>query len=310
MAVTLPTVDDFTETTVLTMIRKVVDYLCSDSGLVAQINNNDITGFTSSYTSNVLKINATKGDGTTIPVCNLTIQGGSSTGNPYPTGITGTVGADGNITFTVTMSSGSPLTTTINMNYFASADDLSVLQEQVSGIKPTVTVNDSVSPPTITVAVNGKSSTTNLPASASVATGTWEELDITNLPNDFTKNDVLMVTIKGRVEGGTQPTSWDTAPSQALNIGYSEAVTIILKLDSISAKEFLLDFGLTTNKCISYTVWRAPAGFFWQTLNFRRNELGTLRCITFNGGGAVERYDSITFDEISSLFTRMWRLKQ
>ena len=46
----------------------------------------------------------------------------------------------------------------------ASADDLSDLQEQVSGIKPTVTVNDSVSPPTISVAVNGTKSTANLPS--------------------------------------------------------------------------------------------------------------------------------------------------
>lgn len=191
MAVTLPTVDDFTETTVLTMIRKVVDYLCSDSGLVAQINNNDITGFTSSYTNNVLKIDATKGDGTTIPVCNLTIEGGSSTGNPYPTGISGTVGADGNITFTVTMSSGNPLTTTINMNYFASAEDLSDLQEQVSGITPTVTVNDAVSPPTITVAVNGKSSTTNLPNSGSGEE--WEEFSLSTLPTDFKEGDIVMI---------------------------------------------------------------------------------------------------------------------
>lgn len=163
MAVTLPTVDDFTETTVLTMIRKVVDYLCSDSGLVAQINNNDITGFTSSYTNNILKIDATKGDGTTIPVCNLTIEGGSSTGNPYPTGINGTVGADGNITFTVTMSSGSPLTTTINMNYFASAEDLSDLQEQVTGLKLTSSGN--------TMSINGTNAPIVNSISGSVSNG-------------------------------------------------------------------------------------------------------------------------------------------
>lgn len=141
MVITQPTIDDFSDTTVMRVIRKIVNYICSDSGLVAQINNNDITGFTSSYKDNVLKIDATKGDGTTIPVCNLTIQGGSSTGNPYPTGIKGTVGADGNITFTVTMSTGSPLTTTINMNYFASADDLSDLQKKVTGLKLTSSSN-------------------------------------------------------------------------------------------------------------------------------------------------------------------------
>ena len=166
MAITIPTVDEFTESTVMLVIREIAEYICGDNGLVAQINNNDINGFTSSYTNNVLKIDATKGDGSTLPVCNVTIEGGgSSTGNPYPTGVSGIVGSDGNITFTITMSSGSPLTTTINMNYFASTSDLSDLQEQVTGIKPTVTVNTDVSPPTISIAVNGTTSTASLPSS-------------------------------------------------------------------------------------------------------------------------------------------------
>ena len=190
MAVTLPTVDDFTETTVLTMIRKVVDYLCSDSGLVAQINNNDITGFTSSYTNNLLKIDATKGDGTTIPVCSLTIQGGSSTGNPYPTGISGNVGADGNITFTVTMSSGSPLTTTINMTYFASADDLSDLQEQVTGLKLTssgnnMSINGTTAP--IVNSISGSVSNGNLKISVNGV----ESVDIP-LPNKILEYDPVI----------------------------------------------------------------------------------------------------------------------
>ena len=50
------------------------------------------------------------------------------------------------------------------------------LQEQITNIKPTVTVNDSVSPPTITVAVNGKSSIANLPSGGNV-----EITQITNM---------------------------------------------------------------------------------------------------------------------------------
>ena len=165
MAITIPTVDEFTESTVMLVMREIAEYICGDNGHVAQINNNDITGFTSSYTNNVLKIDATKGDGSTIPVCNVTIEGGSSTGNPYPTAVSGIVGGDGNITFTITMSSGSPLTTTINMSYFASTEDFSDLQEQITGIKPTVSTNLESSPPTITVSVNGTSSTANLPVS-------------------------------------------------------------------------------------------------------------------------------------------------
>lgn len=195
MVITQPTVDNFSDTTVMRVIRKIVNYICSDSGLVAQINDNDITGFTSSYEDNVLKIDATKGDGSKLPVCNVTIEGGgSSTGNPYPTGVSGTVGVDGNITFTITMSSGSPLTTTINMNYFASSEDLSDLQEQVSGIKPSVTTNLETSPPTITVAVNGTSSTANLP---SFSGSEWEEIDLSNMPTDFSQDDILAISFTG-----------------------------------------------------------------------------------------------------------------
>ena len=198
MAITIPTVDEFTESTVMLVMREIAEYICGDNGLVAQINNNDITGFTSSYTNNVLKIDATKGDGSTIPVCNVTIEGGSSTGNPYPTAVSGTVGVDGNIKFTITMSSGSPLTTTINMNHFASAEDLSDLQEQVSGIKPTVTTNLETSPPTITVAVNGTSSTANLPSGGSSTYAiTTDRLGI--IKNDLSTIDSILRANVGKL---------------------------------------------------------------------------------------------------------------
>ena len=199
MAITIPTVDEFTESTVMLVIREIAEYICGDNGLVAQINNNDITGFTSSYKDNVLKIDATKGDGSTIPVCNVTIEGGgSSTGNPYPTAVSGTVGVDGNIKFTITMSSGSPLTTTINMNHFASAEDLSDLQEQVSGIKPTVTTNLETSPPTITVAVNGTSSTANLPSGGSSTYAiTTDRLRI--IKNDLSTIDSILRANVGKL---------------------------------------------------------------------------------------------------------------
>lgn len=191
MAITIPTVDEFTESTVMLVIREIAEYICGNNGLVAQINNNDITGFTSSYTNNVLKIDATKGDGSTIPVCNVTIEGGgSSTGNPYPTAVSGTVGVDGNIIFTITMSSGSPITTTINMNYFASADDLSDLQEQVNGLKLISngnimsingtsanivnSVTGSISGGNLTIGVNGINSS---PIAIGAGGSQWEELE-------------------------------------------------------------------------------------------------------------------------------------
>lgn len=314
MAVTLPTVDDFTETTVLTMIRKVVDYLCSDSGLVAQINNNDITGFTSSYTNNLLKIDATKGDGTTIPVCSVTIEGGSSTGNPYPTGISGTVGADGNITFTVTMSSGSPLTTTINMAYFASADDLSDLQEQVTGIKPTVTTNLESSPPTITVAVNGTSSTANLPSTGS-GSSEWEEIDLSNVPNDFSRGDTIKVAIKKLFDGGSGITNWNSTIGEtpSLQIG-TETVARIIEFtftdgDLESIIKFPYSF-FSNNGCIRIDYIRVNANIN----NFNNNEsyMMQLGSTLFNSASITNTTGTagnITRNNISDFIYKMWRKK-
>ena len=64
----------------------------------------------------------------------------------------------------------------------------SELQEQITNIKPTVTVNDSVSPPTISVEVNGKSSMANLPKSSSISVLSSTNKDeikefMTNHPN-------------------------------------------------------------------------------------------------------------------------------
>ena len=123
-----------------------------------------VTGVTvgEGASDNTFKVSIQLSDASTIASNDYPFP--ASVTNPYPTAVSGTVGDDGNITLTIIMSSGSPLTTTINMNHFASTADLSDLQEQVTGIKPTVTTNLESSPPTITVAVNGTSSTANLPS--------------------------------------------------------------------------------------------------------------------------------------------------
>lgn len=301
MAVTLPTVDDFTETTVLTMIRKVVDYLCSDYGLVAQINNNDITGFTSSYTNNLLKIDATKGDGTTIPVCSLTIKGGSSTGNPYPTGITGTVGEDGNITFTVTMSSGSPLTTTINMNYFASAEDLSDLQEQVSGIKPIVTVNDSVSPPTISVTVNGTTSTANLPVSGGSGNVEIIEVDPSSISNDtFKDGDILLFNMHVGYSVSPSLTSWtseisNVAVSNTLN---SQNFTAVFEMSSKPKYFSSKNRNTDTNCNIEFAVFIQPL-LYWQSIS-PSQILMNITIKAYNGVSCVANSNIVEYNNLSS----------
>ena len=303
MAITIPTVDEFTESTVMLVIREIAEYICGDNGLVAQINNNDITGFTSSYTNDVLKIDATKGDGSTIPVCNVTIEGGgSSTGNPYPTAVSGTVGGDGNITFTITMSSGSPLTTTINMNYFASADDLSDLQEQVSGIKPIITVNDAVSPPTITVAVNGKSSTANLPA---VAGDNWEIVDLSNIPSNFQIGDEIEITFLS--PGGyfnQNGSDWSSPPSidKSNNIPFEMMPVSHFKLRTNQGQRETLITPIAISPGIAITIlcYMAPS-----ISGLNNGNLGNFYCLAFTGGGYDEQRMAITSSNVTSYIAQL-----
>lgn len=104
------------------------------------------------YQGNNLSCVITQKDGTQTTSNTVMIAGGGGTGgNPYPTAISGTVGEDGNITLTMTMSEGSPVTATINMSYFASAEDVENIQ-----ISTTVS-QDSTNVIKISNAVNGNS---------------------------------------------------------------------------------------------------------------------------------------------------------
>lgn len=163
MVITQPTVDDFSDTTVMRVIRKIVNYICN--GLVDGINNNDIVSGQFSVQGNQLSGTLTKGDGTTIDIPAATLPSGGGSDNPYPTAVSMTLSGT-TLNFNMTMSSGTPITGSVNLapileGYATDAE----LQEQIAAIKPTVTVDDSVSPPTISVTVNGTTSKANLPTS-------------------------------------------------------------------------------------------------------------------------------------------------
>lgn len=85
MAINVPTIDDFDDTTVILTIKKIVQYLMDD--LVPGINDNDIISGTFSLDGNNLSASLTKGDGTKINIPAITLPGGGGTASPYPTDI-------------------------------------------------------------------------------------------------------------------------------------------------------------------------------------------------------------------------------
>ena len=88
------------------------------------------------------------------------------------------------------------------------------LQEQITNIKPTVTVNDTANPPTIAVEVNGKSSTANLPSSSGYI---LEVIDPNSLPTDFSKNDILIIDYSNQSCKFTIPSAWNNTISGSIS---------------------------------------------------------------------------------------------
>lgn len=174
MVITQPTVDDFSDTTVMRVIRKIVNYICND--LVDGINNIDIVSGQFSVQGNQLSGTLTKGDGTTIDIPATTLpSGGGGSDNPYPTTVSMTLSGT-ILNFNMTMSSGTPVTGSVDL---APILEGYATKSEVTAIKPTVTVNDNVSPPTISVTVNGSTSTTNLPSGGTGSGPTFTVLDKT-----------------------------------------------------------------------------------------------------------------------------------
>lgn len=176
MVITQPTVDDFSDTTVMRVIRKIVNYICND--LVDGINNNDIVSGQFSVQGNQLSGTLTKGDGTTIDIPAATLPGGGGGGsdNPYPTAISMSLSGT-TLNFNMAMSNGTPITGSVDL---APILEGYATVSEVTAIKPIVTVNDSVSPPTISVTVNGSTSTANLPSGGTGSGPTFTVLDNTS----------------------------------------------------------------------------------------------------------------------------------
>lgn len=182
------------------------------------------------------------------------------------------------------------------------------LQEQITGIKPTVTVNDTADPPTITVAVNGKSSTANLPSSEG---GGWKRYTIDNLPTDFSATSIVIFEMIAQMRlRSPRPTSWndpitfnlETAPASSMR------TTSIMKFNSGSD-------GATTP--IVYTNEGSIVAIGTieisatnpSNLNDKdsTSQIGTLVASVFNGGGGSQKSVTLTRSNISNYITAIWR---
>lgn len=164
MAIPVPTIDDFKESTVMLVIRNIVDYL--KDTLVPDINKADVANITTSISGQNLTINIVFGDGTVKSTTVVLPEGGGGgESGPYPTGVTLSLSGT-TLNFNMTMSNGTPITGSVNLapilEGYATDEEVteiqSDLQEQITGIALTKNITqDSSNVISITDSINGTS---------------------------------------------------------------------------------------------------------------------------------------------------------
>lgn len=148
MTIPVPTIDQFEESTVMTVIRNVVDYII---GLVPQINNGDVTDLTLNYQGSTLTVGFVKGDGTQISK-NVTIESGGGATNPYPTDVSLSLSGS-TLNCDILLSDNNHVTGSVDLSPlvpsvtgFVTEEELqqvqSDLQEQITGLKLSTSNNN------------------------------------------------------------------------------------------------------------------------------------------------------------------------
>lgn len=301
MVITQPTVDDFSDTTVMRVIRKIVNYICNN--LVDGINNNDIVSGQFSVQGNQLSGTLTRGDGTTIDIPAATLpSGGGGSDNPYPTAVSMALSGT-TLNLSMAMSSGPPITGSVNLapilsGYATVAD--------VTAIKPTVTVNDSVSPPTISVTVNGTTSTANLPNGGN---DEWEEIDLDNFPTDFSVGDIIAVNFS--FNDDLNISSWDkNIPNfhiTPLSSNVPSSYLIFRIEETYRSLNALV--GISLNAGSSCVVLYSIAGI-GSANEWNSGRLFNPSAIAFNGNGANNAYDTtIDRSNMKGYIKSMYRIR-
>lgn len=318
MTIPIPTIDDFDTSTVMTTIREVVDYLI---GMVPQINNGDITDLQTTYTNNTLTITLVKGDGTTISK-NVTIQasGGES---PYPTDValslSGTV-----LNCDITLSNNTHVTGSQDLATFATYTDVqgiqSDLQEQITGLKLSTSNNNmtlngdsvqivknvagNIDENNLTISVNGiNSSPIEIPSSGDG----WEELDLNNLPTDFSAGDELKIWFNKLWELYPSPANWNSAISgdyREDSLGSDILYNGILpSIDTLPFTPLITSGSSGDFTTIGIQLQRA---YNW-------NNPGTwgivFNCVSLNGQGKKSENQYIEAGDLKNYASRLFRKK-
>ena len=224
--------------------------------------------------------------------------------NPYPTSVT--LGLSGTtLSVSIGLSNSSSVSNTVNLaplltgyatqawvnsqlaNY-ATDTEINYIQQQITSIEPTVTVNDTADPPTISVAVNGKSSTANLP---SVGSNEWEPITSVEEFKTLKVGDIVRVKIRPAYPSFSPPASWTSEiiePSSytvAKDSCFPVVETTITSLNNINNIGIGFITNFQANKYVMFQYIESLASIQYADRN--PNEIVVVRISMFNGNGST-----------------------
>lgn len=193
---------------------------------------------------------------------------------------------------------------------------ISEVEADVAALAPSVSVNEAVDPPTITVGINGKTAQANLPGGGEQ----WEELDLSSLPTDFTTDDVVLVHFIAAPEITTTPSSissWDTPITGIVPTSELYSINVWLLMSpklSIDCYPLIGSFTDTSNpKYILLEFFQVSTVGSWNGEG-QNPEIGRFLQVAFNGGGSDTSRDYteniVSHSKLSTFVDRMYRKKK
>lgn len=185
----------------------------------------------------------------------------------------------------------------------ANESAISELKADVAALAPSVSVNEEADPPTITVGINGKEATANLPAGGNG----WEEIDITNIPRDFEEGDIVIFTTKINATVDSAPSSWSSTPPSRPKITFAGNSSILTYIHptNVSTENPICTVIGSTYIIIVYVSYVSG----YEELN-TGNTLFRVACRLFNGAEISPSQGlEITRDIATTYITRMLRYK-
>ena len=183
----------------------------------------------------------------------------------------------------------------------------------MSTLAPTVTVNEEVEPPTITVEINGKTAQANLPTAGGNG---WEKLDVNDLPTDFSTDDLIIFVFNIRLDLDTTPSSWNTPPTDSpTTLPTGTYYATILVTGNGGSQMPLGTTSTTVGGSVRYIIvsdinfGSSVYTSYIKRLNNKSGVICSINATCFNGGGATKSSFDINYEDIPSRIVAMYRCK-